>query len=71
MTGHDHNSGDGGKGHGLLMIACCIPMLAIALVIALSGAGWGFFGIAVMCTVMMAMMMSGMSGGGTSGGSGR
>jgi hypothetical protein len=45
------------------MIACCIPMLIIAALIALSGAGLGFLIIAIMCTAMMAMMMGGMSGG--------
>ena len=49
----------GGHGH-LAMIACCIPMLAIAVVIALSGAGLGFLLVAVMCTAMMALMMRGM-----------
>jgi hypothetical protein len=53
-----------------MMIACCVPMLAIAVAIAVSGAGAGFLLIAVMCTAMMAMMMSGMSGGG-SGGNGK
>ncbi|MBI5104066.1 MAG: hypothetical protein HZB46_03600 [Solirubrobacterales bacterium] len=51
-------------GHGKwMMIACCVPMLVIAVTIALSGAGWGFFFVAVMCTAMMAMMMGAMSGG--------
>lgn len=56
---HDHA---GGHGHRWMMIACCIPMLAIAGVIALSGAGFGFFIVAVACTAMMAAMMAGMSG---------
>ena len=50
----------GGHGHWA-MIACCIPMLAIAVLIALSGAGLGFLLVAVMCTAMMAMMMRGMT----------
>ena len=49
----------GGHSHWA-MIACCIPMLAIAVVIALSGAGLGFLLVAVMCTAMMALMMRGM-----------
>jgi hypothetical protein len=67
---HDHRTQEpeSGSGHGghskWMMIACCIPMLAIAVLIALSGAGFGFLVIAVMCTAMMAMMMGGMSGGG-------
>ena len=56
---HDHVRG---HGHRWMMIACCIPMLAIAGVIALSGAGFGFFIVAVACTTMMAAMMAGMSG---------
>ena len=57
---------DAGRRHGhhWLMIACCIPMLAIAAIIALAGAGWGFFVAAVACTAMMAAMMGAMSGGG-------
>jgi hypothetical protein len=47
-----------------MMIACCLPMLAVAAVIALRGAGIGFFAVAVGCTVMMAVMMGGMSQGG-------
>ena len=50
----------GGHGHWM-MIACCIPMLVIAVIIALSGAGFGFLFAAVACTAMMALMMVGMS----------
>lgn len=54
-------------GHGghsrWMMIACCVPMLLIAVAIAASGAGFGFLIVAVMCTAMMAMMMGGMSHG--------
>ena len=57
----DQQSKHGGHGKWA-MIACCIPMLAIAVAIALSGAGFGFLLIALMCTAMMAMMMGGMSG---------
>jgi hypothetical protein len=47
-----------------MMIACCIPMLVIAIVLVATGvAGPGFIVAAVMCTVMMAMMMGGMSHG--------
>jgi hypothetical protein len=49
-------------GHGWMMIACCIPMLAIAVVLVATGvADAGFLFAAVACTVMMAMMMRGMS----------
>ena len=51
-----------GGPHGRwLMIACCIPMLVIAVVIAASGAGFAFLGVAVGCTLMMVLMMSAMS----------
>jgi len=60
----DEDGNKRGGGHGRwMMIACCVPMLAIALVVALSGAGSGFLVLAVMCTAMMALMMGGMSGG--------
>ena len=63
--GEDH----GGHGHWM-MIACCVPMLVIAIVLVATGvAGAGFILVAVMCTAMMAMMMAGMSHGG--GGAGR
>jgi hypothetical protein len=49
-----------------MMIACCIPMLVIAVVLVATGvAGIGFIFAAVMCTAMMAMMMRGMDSGGT------
>jgi hypothetical protein len=50
------------EGHSRwMMIACCIPMLAIAVAVVAAGGGAGFLVIAVMCTVMMALMMGGMS----------
>ena len=51
----------GHSGHRWMMIACCIPMLAIAVGIAVAGGGFGALPIAIACTVMMAMMMGGMS----------
>ena len=51
-------------GHGWLMIACCIPMLVIAVALAATGVvGVGFIFVALMCTAMMALMMRGMSPG--------
>ena len=51
-------------GHGWMMIACCIPMLVIALVLVATGAASpGFLFIAIGCTIMMAIMMTGMSHG--------
>ena len=53
----------GGR-HGLMMIACCIPMLAIAIVLVATGvAGVSFIFAAVACTAMMALMMRGMNHG--------
>ena len=49
-------------GHSWMMIACCIPMLVIAIVLVATGiATVGVIFAAVMCTAMMAMMMRGMS----------
>lgn len=57
----EHHAGHHG-GHGWMMIACCIPMLAIALVLVATGvASPGFLLAAVGCTLMMALMMRGMS----------
>lgn len=51
-------------GHGWMMIACCIPMLVIAVILVATGAASpGFLFVAVGCTLMMAMMMRGMSHG--------
>ena len=58
QAGHQHG------GHGWMMIACCIPMLVIAIVLVATGVvGVGFIFAAVACTAMMAMMMGGMGGG--------
>ena len=55
----------GHGGHGWMMIACCIPMLVIAVALVATGvASAGFLLVAIMCTVMMAAMMAGMSHGG-------
>ncbi len=56
----------GGQGdHGRwMMIACCVPMLVIAVVLVATGVvGFGFVIVAIACTAMMALMMGGMSGG--------
>jgi len=50
--------------HGWMMIACCIPMLAIAIALVATGtASPGFLFVAIGCTVMMAVMMAGMDHG--------
>ena len=58
---HSHDSAQhGGHGHWL-MIACCIPMLVIAIVLVATGvANAGFIFAAIMCTAMMWMMMRAM-----------
>jgi hypothetical protein len=66
---HGSNARHGGHGgHGWMMIACCIPMLAIAVILVATGAASPtlLFG-AIGCTLMMAMMMRGMSHGGGDG----
>lgn len=63
-THHPSRAGKAGH-HRWLMIACCIPMLLIAVAPVATGVvGVGFIAIAVACTVMMAIMMGGMSHGG-------
>ena len=66
---HAHEKKDGHGGHGRwMMIACCVPMLAIAVVLVATGVvGFGFVIVAIACTVMMAAMMGGMSHGGGGG----
>jgi hypothetical protein len=66
--GPAQDPGHGGRGgHGWMMIACCIPMLVIAIVLVVTGVvSVGFLFVAIACTVMMALMMRGMSGGGHS-----
>ena len=52
----------GHGGHGWMMIACCIPMLVIAVALVATGvAGPGFILVALMCTAMMALMMRAMN----------
>lgn len=53
---------DGHGGHGWLMIACCIPMLVIAVALVATGTVKpGFLIFALLCTAMMAMMMWAMN----------
>jgi Flp pilus assembly protein TadB len=59
-THNDHESGHGGHGHWM-MVACCIPMLVIAIVLVSTGvAGASVIFAAIMCTLMMVMMMRAM-----------
>ena len=49
--------------HGWLMIACCVPMIAIAIaLVAIGVVSPGFLLVALGCTAMMALMMRGMHG---------
>ena len=61
----DHQPPQRGRfGHGWMMIACCIPMLAIAVALVIAGViSGGFLLFAIGCTAMMALMMRGMSNG--------
>lgn len=55
----------GGHGtHRWMMIACCVPMLLIAVALVLTGvANAGAIVFALACTAMMAVMMAGMGHG--------
>lgn len=67
----ERKSGRGGHSRWM-MIACCVPMLAIAIALVATGVvGAGLIVIAVACTVLMAAMMAGMSHGGGGDGGGR
>ena len=61
----DHNPGahDGhGRGHGWMMMLCCIPIVVIAVALVVTGiASVGFLFTAVLCMGMMAVMMWGMN----------
>ena len=64
-AGHNGHGADSRGGHGWMMIACCIPMLLIAVLLVVTGAASvGFLGAAIACTVMMALMMRAMDSGG-------
>ncbi|MHB1612774.1 MAG: hypothetical protein ACYCYA_00395 [Actinomycetes bacterium] len=48
-----------------MMVACCIPMLAVAIGLVAAGVvSAGFLLVALGCTAMMALMMRGMDHGG-------
>lgn len=55
----------GHAGHGWMMIACCIPMIVIAITLVATGvASPGFLFGALVCMAMMALMMRAMGHGG-------
>lgn len=56
--------GPGHSGHSWMMIACCIPMILIAVALVITGVvSPGFLFVAIACTAMMALMMRGMDHG--------
>ena len=62
----DHHGSHGG--HRWMMIACCVPMLGIAIALVVLGVvSPAFVVIAIICTAAMALMMGGMSHGGGGG----
>lgn len=64
-SGDEGHMAMGGRGHGWMMIACCIPMLVIAAVLVATGvASPGFIFVALACAAMMAFMHLGMGHGG-------
>ncbi|CCH75130.1 conserved hypothetical protein [Nostocoides australiense Ben110] len=57
-VGHQHG------GHRLIMMICCVPMVAIAVLLLVTGvAGSGIIVSALLCVAMMAAMMFAMPGG--------
>ena len=64
--GREETGRDPGHGHHRwMMIACCIPMLVVAVTLVATGVvGSGFIIAATICVVMMALMMGAMSHGG-------
>jgi hypothetical protein len=68
MTATDHNRPEhdvhGGMSHagdGWMMIACCIPMLIVAVALVATGVvGAGFILAALMCMAMMWLTMRAM-----------
>ena len=68
MTHEEHASHGGPSGmdhggHHWMMIACCIPMIIIAVTLVATGVvGAGFIFVALACTAMMWMMMRAMGG---------
>ena len=60
--GGDHSQAKGHSGHShWMMIACCVPMVLVAVVLLAGGAGLASLAPAVVCVAMMGLMMVGMS----------
>ncbi|MCB0906236.1 MAG: hypothetical protein KDB63_03845 [Nocardioidaceae bacterium] len=67
LTGHvshvSHDGHDGHRGHALMMLVCCIPMLAVAaLLVATGTASTGAVVWVLGCVAMMAVMTRAMPG---------
>ncbi|WP_146097439.1 hypothetical protein [Nocardia nova] len=57
--GQRRAQGSGHRGHGAMMIACCALIIAIALVLVVTGVmPSGFLLVALGCTLMTAVMMA-------------
>lgn len=63
--GPDEDGNEGGGGHNhWMMLACCVPMIAVAIGLVVAGVvSAGFLIVAIGCLAMMAMMMLMMKGG--------
>jgi hypothetical protein len=63
-AGGDATHAEHRKGHGhshWMMIACCVPMVLVAVFLLAGGAGLAAFAPALLCAAMMGLMMLGMS----------
>lgn len=61
-NGSEHDEHGGGHSHWM-MVACCVPMIVIAIALVATGVvGAGFLLVAVGCLLMMALMMGAMMG---------
>jgi hypothetical protein len=60
---HGEHGEDGGGHSHWTMVACCVPMIAIAIALVATGVvGAGFLLVAVGCLLMMALMMGAIMG---------
>jgi len=67
LQSHTQHRGIGGTGHGgqhWMMLACCIPMLLVAVALVVTGVvSAGAIVYALVCVAMMGVMMAGMGHG--------
>lgn len=60
--GDSHAKGHGGHGHShWMMIACCVPMVLVAVLLITGGAGLASLAPLLICASMMVLMMGVMS----------